>query len=93
MPMDLAKYPPNWEEIAGQIKRAAGWHCQKCGRLHDPTVPAWTLTVHHLDHDPANSAPSNLVALCAACHLKAEGEWLRAQRKITINREQIGLAL
>lgn len=28
------------------------------------------LDVHHIDRNPANNDPSNLVTLCASCHLK-----------------------
>lgn len=32
MPMDRARYPKNWEEIAQHVKQAADWRCQECGR-------------------------------------------------------------
>ena len=32
------------------------------------------LQVHHIDENPANNALENLIALCASCHLKIEGE-------------------
>jgi hypothetical protein len=32
----------------------------------------WTLTVAHLDHEPSNSAPQNLLALCAPCHCRMD---------------------
>lgn len=32
MPMDRRLYPANWDEIALQIKEAANWSCQQCGR-------------------------------------------------------------
>ena len=32
MPMNRADYPENWEAIALQIKTAANWTCQECGR-------------------------------------------------------------
>ena len=33
-----------------------------------------TLTVHHSDYDPSNNHPSNLIALCSACHLHKHRE-------------------
>ena len=33
MPMDEARYPANWREIARQVKEAAGWWCQGCGKM------------------------------------------------------------
>jgi hypothetical protein len=32
MPMKRELYPDNWEEIATEVKNAAGWKCQKCDR-------------------------------------------------------------
>lgn len=77
MPMDRSRYPKNWNEIALAIKDCASWHCQECGldctpiKISDRSLKAkHTLTVHHQDYDPANNHPSNLIALCSACHLR-----------------------
>jgi len=32
MPMDRSRYPDNWAAIAIDVKTAAGWKCQECGR-------------------------------------------------------------
>ena len=61
-------YPVNWEEIATQTKEAANWRCVRCGHKHDPET-GYSLTVHHLDINPANCAWWNLAALCQRCHL------------------------
>ena len=61
-------YPPNWNEIAREVKDAAGWRCVRCGHPHDPAA-GYCLTVHHLTLDPANCAFWNLAALCQRCHL------------------------
>lgn len=77
MPMDRSLYPPNWEEIAHQVKEAANWTCQECSKqCYRPGEPALdrrkVLTVHHKDHDPKNLDRANLEALCAPCHLRKE---------------------
>jgi 5-methylcytosine-specific restriction endonuclease McrA len=82
--MNRDLYPLNWEAIALAIKNAANWQCQACGKqclrpeqvaaAHKADVRAWacyTLTVHHLDHNPGNNARHNLIALCAPCHRRA----------------------
>jgi hypothetical protein len=61
-------YPPDWPEIARQVKESAGWRCVRCAHPHDPEE-GYTLTVHHLDINPANCAWWNLAALCQRCHL------------------------
>jgi len=72
MPMDRAKYPPNWDEIALRVKNAADWHCEKCGIGHmsDGTFGS-CLTVHHPNLDPENP-DAEMIALCARCHLRAD---------------------
>lgn len=61
-------YPDNWPEIAAKVKEEAGWKCERCGHPHDPQA-GYVLTVHHLDSNPANVNPENLVALCQRCHM------------------------
>lgn len=75
MPMEKERYPANWKQIALEIKEAAGWKCEQCGKqCRKPGEPfdthKRTLTVAHMDHTPENVAKSNLKALCAPC-LKA----------------------
>lgn len=64
-------YPDDWDAIARRIKDAAGWRCEACNAPHGP--PPHVLTVDHLDHDPANCDPDNLIALCQRCHLRRQG--------------------
>ncbi|MBT9316305.1 hypothetical protein [Leptothoe spongobia] len=40
----------------------------------------FTLTVAHLDHNPANCELSNLKALCSVCHLRYDQEHHRKSR-------------
>jgi 5-methylcytosine-specific restriction endonuclease McrA len=61
-------YPDDWNRIAREVKRRAGWKCQHCGHPHDPKA-GYTLTVHHVDGNPQNNQPSNLRALCQRCHM------------------------
>lgn len=32
MTWDRSLYPDNWEQIAHDVKQAANWHCEECGR-------------------------------------------------------------
>lgn len=63
-----ATYNIDWPQIALAVKESAGWRCQNCGHLHDPTN-GYTLTVHHIDCNSQNDETFNLVALCQRCHL------------------------
>lgn len=79
MPMQRELYPKNWDEIARTIKDRAGWKCEVCGKqCRKPGEPfdthRRTLTVAHLDHDPANCADKNLKAMCAKCHLRYDAQ-------------------
>lgn len=74
------RYPKNWKELALAVKEAANWQCQKCGLFCiKPGEPlsdamksrrrAYTLQVHHWNHNPADNRLENLVPLCTSCHL------------------------
>ncbi len=66
-------YPDDWPEIAKAVKDEAGWRCVRCGHPHDPAT-GHTLTVHHLDINPANCRWWNIPALCQRCHLRIQGK-------------------
>lgn len=92
MPMKSKKYPPNWDKIALREKQRAGWMCEQCGAdCSEPVQDNRTkLTVHHVDHDPSNCHPDNLIALCAPCHLRADAQWHARNAAITRNRNVRG---
>ena len=85
MPVDWARYPVNWNDIALAIKEAADWRCRDCGmQCRRPGEPfdthRRTMSVHHIGVDRADGTPGdmhdkqdcrteNLIALCARCHL------------------------
>ena len=74
MPMQRDKYPDDWDDIAMRVKHAADWICQRCGmQCRKPGEPfdthKRTMSVMHLDHNPANCAPENLQPACSKCHL------------------------
>ena len=85
MPMNRNAYPDNWAEIALRVKEKAAWRCEHCGHPHDPEA-GYTLTVHHLDGNPANCANENLVALCQRCHLHIQARWQPGQRVMPFAR-------
>jgi hypothetical protein len=59
-------YPKNWKEISFRIKSISHFTCCLCFKASSRHNP---LTVHHFDHDTLNNDDSNLVCLCARCHL------------------------
>lgn len=88
VPMDIVRYPVEWNALATEVKEAAGWECQECGRQCRKPNEAhvshkFTLTVAHLmpdDHAP--DAPEVFVAaLCAPCHLRIDNERRAASGK------------
>ncbi len=65
-------YPPDWKDIAKQVKDEAGWKCIRCNHPH--SREGWRiLTVHHLDGDKSNRSWWDLLALCQRCHLSIQG--------------------
>lgn len=71
-------YPDNWREIADELKGANGNLCEQCKRAHNP-AQGYTLTVHHLDRNPANCQYNNMVALCQRCHLAVQAAFHPSQ--------------
>jgi hypothetical protein len=41
------------------------------------------LSAAHLDHDPSNSSPRNLAALCQRCHMMHDRPYHLTQRRLT----------
>lgn len=75
-------YPPDWKQIARKVKDESAWCCIRCGHRHEPSS-GHTLTVHHLDMNPANCRWWNLAALCQKCHLQI-------QHKVVMERPYYG---
>jgi len=80
MPIDTSLYPDNWKELALAVKESKNWCCECCGkRCYRPgerplglTRREWTadiLQVHHRNHNTQDNRLSNLMSVCAACHL------------------------
>ena len=80
MPVDTNLYPDNWKAITLEVKEAADYQCQCCGkRCYKPgerpeglSRSQWTadiLQVHHRNHNIKDNRLSNLLSVCAACHL------------------------
>ena len=76
-------YPADWPDIAHRIKQEAGWKCVRCGHAHEPET-GYTLTVHHMDLNPANCAWWNCIPLCQRCHLSI-------QARVDLNRPWVML--
>lgn len=66
-----ARYGPEWDAIATEVKEQAGWCCEACGVPHGPAPDV--LTVDHLDGVPEHMERENLMALCQRCHLARQG--------------------
>jgi hypothetical protein len=73
----------NWDDFTDFLwdNHPRYWHNQtyqtvqddetgECGFVDKPG--RFTLTVAHIDHDPANCDRANLIAECAPCHLKRD---------------------
>ena len=110
-------YPADWPAIARAVKGRVGWRCERCGHPHETPAARATcdercthprdgkqrvLTTHHLDMNPANCAPWNLVALCQACHLSIQSrvdweqswmfdlpEWMRWRWEMFVRERSI----
>jgi 5-methylcytosine-specific restriction endonuclease McrA len=73
------RYAPRWRAIAAEARERAGNRCQDCGRAARPDRGA--LPVHHLDEDPTNHAPENLLVVCRPCHRLRHAQLTRQRRE------------
>lgn len=71
-PQNRDRYPKSWKILSFCIRAdRAKWRCEWCGKpsRRISEREGCILTVAHMDHKPENCHPSNLYALCEACHL------------------------
>lgn len=61
---------PGWKAIRSAILERDGQRCTICGGERD-------LHIHHLDRDPTNDDPVNLLTLCGICHARVHTELRR----------------
>jgi 5-methylcytosine-specific restriction endonuclease McrA len=77
----MSSYPPNWTEIATEVKRSSGYLCNRCNLKCLPPTDSYrhlnlslrrrlSAQVHHIDGDPSHNDRSNLMCLCSGCHLR-----------------------
>jgi len=80
-----ALYPADWEEISGQVKCAAHYRCEGCGKqCRKPGEPfdshERTLTCAHLERKPWVADKSKLGALCVTCHFRYDASFNQKKR-------------
>lgn len=61
-------YPKDWGEISNFVRSQNNWCCSCCKT--DFTRHRNMLHTHHIDGVGGNVKPSNLMAICLACHSK-----------------------
>lgn len=59
-----------WREVRAAVLDRDGKVCAVCGGDND-------LHIHHIDLNPTNDAPGNLVALCSVCHARVHTDLRR----------------
>ena len=74
MPMNRKLYPKNWNAIALEVKQAAGWQCEECGRpCRQPGESVDNLALRLAELDPNEN--SYLAELYEEHHDHETGEW------------------
>jgi ribosomal protein S27AE len=63
--MNKIKYPKEFYKIRKKILERDNYECKHCG-LSVKLIEK--LLVHHIDRNPLNNNPSNLITLCENCH-------------------------
>jgi 5-methylcytosine-specific restriction endonuclease McrA len=95
-PENRTRYPANWSEIRAAILARAADCCEGTAHFpqcraenrkkHPETSSLVVLTIAHLDHQPENSEPENLRALCQRCHLDWDRDHHRREAAATRRR-------
>jgi 5-methylcytosine-specific restriction endonuclease McrA len=97
MPYDKRKYPKDWTRISTEAKRRANYHCELCNAVHGEPHPMTgskvVLTTHHLDFDPTNNHPYNLLVGCQRCHLRLDKYFHLKNKRHKRARRAIGQAV
>lgn len=52
--------------------------CQCCGCSEDGQITN-QIVIHHIDVDPRNNSPSNLITLCFQCHMSLHSKYTKAE--------------
>lgn len=79
--------PPTmlWHDFVAHLLNDVSdeWYSLTSDEVHNEDTGKWgfvdrpqrfTLTVAHLNHNPADCRPENLKAMCSVCHLKYDAE-------------------
>lgn len=80
--------PPKLSNQAELITRAARRRCQRCSRK----AARRSLIISPIDLDPTNTDPTNLVALCAACHARRQKEYNFLKKQALAREEESSVA-
>ena len=70
MAIAFTKETPTLGALRKRAERFREFACQECGVRTD-------LHIHHIDSNPANNEPSNLMTLCGSCHQR--WHWARTR--------------
>jgi len=63
------RYGRDWKAFRRQLIGERGNRCERCG---NPPTEKHVLTIHHIDFNPENRQPENLLVLCSKCHLAVQ---------------------
>lgn len=67
------EYSPDFAEISNRTRRERGWTCEACGINLSSVGDRQYLHIHHKNGTKSDNSPSNLLALCIACHSRQPG--------------------
>ena len=96
---DMSAYPSDWKEISQQIRfERAGGQCEweeegaRCEARHNQPHPITgsrvILTTAHINPDPADCRPENLLALCQLHHNRLDMPMRQRNAAETRRRKQ-----
>jgi HNH endonuclease len=81
----MNEYSADFSNVSNQTRASCNWTCENCGVNLSSASERQYLHVHHKKRVKSDNAPSNLIALCVACHALQPGhthlQWSRDFRQ------------
>lgn len=84
-------YGLNWtDSLKNKIRDRDLHRCQFCGKTEKAN--GRVLDVHHIDSNPENCDPINLISLCKSCHIKTRShrdQWKSIFKALLLSRNRL----
>lgn len=91
----LGRYSNQYLLMRAVVMERDGAQCAACGEqeMFRPKSVRSTLHVHHIDRNPRNNTPENLITLCQPCHSRHHGGTLTASPLLPLLAQERSMSM